>query len=806
MKLPRDQRYGGTAPQLYALFTLLSQLGAMLEQQGKFDEAERVYRECIELRELKKQIEDPELWSPVTAYRGEDLYSMHGDDLANLARIQIARGDFTEAEKIFRASLTEMFSRWAIQSNSKYAKTLAGCSDVIMMRGGSLSEATPMAYDGWACAMRLESRAAMVNYLAGMQPTVTFAESLRRSGRFAEAAIVLEHGIASVEQQRSKIAGDELSRSQFFTELTRFNPYSQMVRIQLEAGEGYADSIGFGRFGPRIAFDTLEAGRGRALLDLTSRRGGDPAELASKAARRRNDEALKSRVETLRTQQRKARETLNQVAAPAIAPTNPQAMQAQMAEINTARDTDRQAARDLFDIARTIIQDETRKPLTSDEVANQLGPREALLVYDIGPRESVLLTVTPDGNVEGLFLAWPDGKPVTQESLNANVAEFFEEISRETSGTNNSVTSIELFAPDELAKAVVPDKVRKILSKSEKVFIVADGALHRLPLESLFLDADGDKVLLDDAPSFVYGSSATIMLGDRNKPTDQTYSTDLVALGDATFSRGNDSTNMETSGPIDAPLLGRTRALNRFGQLSPLPGTRAEINAIVSRWPSKSTDRSAPRVLLSDQATVANLMKAVDHPRFLHLATHGLAEGGRKAHESALAFAAPPTVTLDDNGFLTLANLLEGWGGKLKGTEMVVLSACRTARGEMSSGDGFVALTWGFLYAGTRCVIASLWEVDDTATALLMSRLYENVLGSFDSPRTVSRKTYAPVQPLPKADALREAKQWLRNLTKPEADKLVKEFLGENARAPSGDRPFADPYYWAAFVLVGNGD
>lgn len=805
-KLPREERFGGTTFELYSLYYNLAQLGEMYERMGKLSEAEKSYREAIEMRLLKKRIEDPELWSPLTSFKFDDLYSKDSDDLANLARVQALQGDLAGAEKTFRQALAAIFSTWALQANQNQSKTLASCADVLMQRGGSPSEFAPMAYDAWANAMRMESRAGMGVFLAGMQPAVVLAEVLRKSGRLAEAALILRQGIASVDQMRSKTVGDELSRSQFFTELTRFNPYSLMARVQIEAGENYADSLGDERYGPRVAFDLVEAGRGRALLDLTSRRGGDPGEMAMEAAIKRNDAALKTRVESLRDQQRQARETLTRLASQA-APTSPLAIQTQVTQINSAREADRQAARDLFDIARTIMEDSARKPLNSDEAAELLRKNEVLLVYDIGPRDSVLLTVTPSGIVEGHFLVWPDGKPVTQETLNVSVAEFFEEISRETSEANNSTTQVEVHDPEELARAILPDKVRTLLGKSQKAFLVADGALHRLPFESLFLDADGDKVLLDEAPAFVYGSSATIMLSERDEQTNRPkHGTDLVALGDAKFSRGDEPTTSESSGPVDAPSLSRTRALNRFGQLSPLPGTRAEINTIVSRWPKSGSDATAPRVLLGNDATVGNLMKAVEHPRFLHLATHGLAEGGRKAHESALAFAAPSTVSLTDNGFLTLADMLERWGEKLNGTEMVVLSACRTARGEMSSGDGFVALTWGFLYAGTRCVVASLWEVDDTATALLMSRLYENVLGSFESPRTASGKTFAPGQPLPKAEALREAKQWLRHLSKSDADKLVQNALGEKAQAPKGDRPFADPYYWAAFVLVGNGD
>ena len=181
-------------------------------------------------------------------------------------------------------------------------------------------------------------------------------------------------------------------------------------------------------------------------------------------------------------------------------------------------------------------------------------------------------------------------------------------------------------------------------------------------------------------------------------------------------------------------------------------------------------------------------------------------EGGRKAYDSALALAVPENVTADDTGFLRLSDLLAQWGGKLNGTELVVLSACRTARGEMESGDGFVALTWGFLFAGSKGVIASLWEVDDTATALLMSRLYENLLGSFDQPREIAGKSYPSGSPLPRALALSEAKTWLRDLTRKQAEQSVKRLLKSDAQLPRGDRPYSDPYFWGAFLLFGGED
>jgi CHAT domain-containing protein len=110
---------------------------------------------------------------------------------------------------------------------------------------------------------------------------------------------------------------------------------------------------------------------------------------------------------------------------------------------------------------------------------------------------------------------------------------------------------------------------------------------------------------------------------------------------------------------------------------------------------------------------------------------------------------------------------------------------------------------------GARSVVLSRWKVDDAATALLMSRFYENLTGKGDAKSAMKR-----------AEALREAKTWLRNLSSEESKaKLSKLFggvpVGERGpvvkgvkvtEAKAGEKPYADAYYWAAFVLVGDPD
>jgi CHAT domain-containing protein len=109
--------------------------------------------------------------------------------------------------------------------------------------------------------------------------------------------------------------------------------------------------------------------------------------------------------------------------------------------------------------------------------------------------------------------------------------------------------------------------------------------------------------------------------------------------------------------------------------------------------------------------------------------------------------------------------------------------------------------------SGARSVCVSLWKVNDKATSLLMARFYANLLGA--------RPGLS--QPMPKAEALADAKAWLRRLTHERVDQELKALApGEEFKPlargdlraregePVAERPFEHPYYWAAFVLVGD--
>jgi hypothetical protein len=253
-----------------------------------------------------------------------------------------------------------------------------------------------------------------------------------------------------------------------------------------------------------------------------------------------------------------------------------------------------------------------------------------------------------------------------------------------------------------------------------------------------------------------------------------------------------------------------------------LPATRYEVDALAQLF--QSAGRPA-RVLLGPAASEPGLDRmaasgALDRFAFLHLATHGLIDEAIPQRSAVILTQTdlpdPLTQVLGHqpvyDGRLTVREIQRTW--KLK-AELVTLSACETARGQFAGGEGFVGFTQALLLSGARSVCLSLWQVDDTATALLMERFYANLLGV--------RPGLGP--PLSQAAALAEAKAWLRGLGGAEVAALAADLSGGAARskgavkrqeavgAPSGaasggsdDRPWAHPYYWAAFVLVGDPD
>ncbi len=204
--------------------------------------------------------------------------------------------------------------------------------------------------------------------------------------------------------------------------------------------------------------------------------------------------------------------------------------------------------------------------------------------------------------------------------------------------------------------------------------------------------------------------------------------------------------------------------------ISPLFGTQQEIETvgnILEEHKMKTT-------IYSSELASERQIKQVQHPRVLHIATHGyfmdeqgsvLAEGENPMLRAGLLLAGAANFIQDrarvdeENGILTA---YEASNLDLDNTDLVVLSACETAKGEVQNGEGVYGLQRAFQTAGAQTIVMSLWKVDDAATKQLMSSFYSN---------------------------------WMSGMTKPQALKAAQVEL---------KRKYPQPYYWGAFVMLEN--
>jgi CHAT domain-containing protein len=303
---------------------------------------------------------------------------------------------------------------------------------------------------------------------------------------------------------------------------------------------------------------------------------------------------------------------------------------------------------------------------------------------------------------------------------------------------------------------------------NKRLIIVADGALYYIPFEVLLAptaistaDSGETNIPLVAQHEIVYLQSASMLKALREAQQRALANSDGIAiLADPVFEKDDPRVHLNTMS-----------ARNSNGELSKTPPDLNHGNAEIqlprlfsTRDEAKMIVRAAPygssKVVTSFRATKA-AVKTDDFNRhkILHFATHGLINDAQP-EQSAIVLSLVDEEGNAQNGFLRLSDVY-----KLKlDANLIVLSACRSALGKEISGEGFVGLTRGFISSGAQDVIASLWKVDDEATAEFMNQFYQAML----------RQQLTPTA------ALQKAKQSMQEHPK-----------------------WNHPYYWAAFVAQG---
>jgi CHAT domain-containing protein len=218
------------------------------------------------------------------------------------------------------------------------------------------------------------------------------------------------------------------------------------------------------------------------------------------------------------------------------------------------------------------------------------------------------------------------------------------------------------------------------------------------------------------------------------------------------------------------------------GEFHPLPYVPRELDAIIRNAdPTDTEGLYAGSTLLDPDFTYSALRDSLDGQQILHIATHGKFVPGNRDGSFLL---------LGDGTELPIPDI-ETLGTYLEDVHLVVLSACQTALGGPNEeGLEIAGLGYYFLNSQVDAVMASLWNVSDASTSLLMQRFYANLAqGTTDVPIT-------------KAEALQAAQlsfiQSPDTLTDDDI-RFIYQRQGDTTAAP-----LSHPYYWAPFILIGN--
>ena len=561
-------------------------------------------------------------------------------------------------------------------------------------------------------------------------------------GRFAEARRYIDEALALVESIRAGVGSQQL-RASYLASVQNFYQLNQEILMRLdreEPGKGYG----------ALAFEAAERARARSLIELLAesqaqiREGVDPA---------------------LLERERKLIQLLNAKAQRRMelrADGRPESQIVRLdREISGLEDEYQQVQAGIRRNSPHYASLTQPRPLSLREIQTEVLSADSLLLeYSLGEERSHLWVVTRD-SIAGFELP---GREAIEQSAR-KVVEMLTARSRTVKGEAPGARAERIRQAD----AQLPQLAREFGSMvlgpvgsrfdRQQLLIVADGALQYIPFAMLPKPATGEPLMVDHE-IVALPSASTLAVIRQELKGRQPAPRMLAVIADPVFS-ANDDRNIKSRS-----TRASTRDIFHDDQETPavfggklsiprLPYTRLEaerILALAAGQPNlKALDYKA------NLATVTN--PELGRYRYVHFATHGLLDSERPGL-SSLVLSLVNEKGARQEGFLR-AN--EIYNLHLP-AELVVLSACQSGLGKEIRGEGLVGLTRGFMYAGAARVVVSLWNVNDRATAELMSEFYRQMLREGQRPAAALRSAQV---------ALWKQKQW------------------------------SAPYFWAAFVLQG---
>jgi CHAT domain-containing protein/Tfp pilus assembly protein PilF len=533
--------------------------------------------------------------------------------------------------------------------------------------------------------------------------------------QFDKARALFTESITVIEEMRADVAGGEQERQRFLE--VSISPYQALIELLIAEKEW--DS----------AFAAAERAKGRVLLDVLQSGRVNIAK-AMTTGEREQERKLRSELVTFNNQITRESQSAKPDAA-------------RLADLKARQ----QKARLVYEGFQTSlyaahpelkIQRGEMRPISLAEASALLpDARTAVVEYVVAEDKTYLFVLTKGGAGR----AQPDLRVLTvdvkQKDLAAQAESFRQRLARRDLAYGEDARKLYdlLLKPAEAQ-----------LRGKDTLVIVPDGKLWELPFQAL-RDARGRHLIESHAVS--YAPSLTVlreMQAARAKTSAGAHSSaTLLAVGNPTLRK-------ETIEGAKSVLMS--------DQLDPLPEAEKQVKALgVLYGPERS------RIYVGPAAREDRIKAEAGGYRLLQLATHGVLNDASPMYSHVLL--------AQEDGNHTEDGLLEAWelmNLDLK-ADLVVLSACETARGHVGAGEGVIGLTWALFVAGSPTTIVSQWKVESASTTELMLEFHRNLLS-----RSGARA---------------------RSVSISAASQLA-------AKKMLATPEYRHPFYWAGFVVVGD--
>jgi CHAT domain-containing protein len=553
-----------------------------------------------------------------------------------------------------------------------------------------------------------------------------------------QARQAFAESIAVIEQLRGQVAGTEHDQQVSFESKT--TPYLEMVELLVEQND-LAE-----------AFVYAERAKGRMLLDVL-RNGREDITKSMTADERDKEKSLNAALMTLGSQISRE-SSLPQPDKTKLAKMEDRLQQARLEY--EANETRIYAAHPELQIQRGNAQ-----PFSLKEAESLIPDAQtALLEYVVAPKKTYLFVLTRTNqaseNRASPVVLKVFSIPVASGELARRVTDFRQTLARNSLGFKESARQL---------YDLLLQPARKELEGKVVVGIVPANQLWELPFQALI--AETDRYFLQDHALF-YAPSLNVLREMRKKGADRglasksaanSASASIVKVGaTATTPAPSQPTLLAMGNPtLSAGLMSKAKSSDRDLSLNDLPEAEREVKTLGEIYGVQNS-----RVLTGPAAREETVKADAGRYPILHFATHGVLDDHNPLYSRLLLASSSE----NDDGLLEAREIM-----KLDlHADLVVLSACQTARGEIGAGEGLIGMSWAFFIAGASTTVASQWQVDSASTARLMVDFHRELHGANNKPG------------VSKAEALRRS-----------ALKLM------------SDPKYRHPFFWSGFVVVGNG-